>query len=120
MKSDGFVTIERSVLEEVIESDTLNIRELELFKAVDRWAEKECKKQGLVAEGSVKRRILGERIVKGIRFPLMEEKEFLDVVLECDLLTKKEAYELLRYFNSASCTPVGFSEVKRTPKDQIV
>ena len=86
VKSDGFVTMERSVLEEVIEV-TLNIRELELFKAVDRWAENEYEKQGLVAEGTVKRRILGERIVKGIRFPLMEEKEFLDAVLECDLLT---------------------------------
>ena len=76
VKSDGFVTIERSVLEEMVEKETLNIKEVELFKAVDRWAGKECEKQGLVAEGSVKRRILGEGIVKGIRFPVMEEKEF--------------------------------------------
>ena len=67
VKSDGFVQIERSILEELIEKETVNIKEVELFKAVDRWAEKECEKQGLVAEGSVKRRILGERIVKGIR-----------------------------------------------------
>ena len=72
VKSDDFVTIERSVLEEMVEKETLNIKEVELFKAVDRWAGKECEKQDLVAEGSVKRRILGERIVKGIRFPVME------------------------------------------------
>ena len=74
VKSDGFVTINRSVLEELVERDSLNIREVELFEAIDYWAGKECEKQDLLAEGSVKRRILGERIVKGIRFPVMEEK----------------------------------------------
>ena len=71
VKSDGFVTIERSVLEELANKGSLNIKEVELFKVVDRWAEKECEKQGVVAEGSEKRRILGERVVKAIRFPVM-------------------------------------------------
>ena len=66
-------TIEKSVLEELVKRDSLNVREVELFKAVDCWAKKECKKQGLAAEGFVKRRILGERIVKAIRFPVMEQ-----------------------------------------------
>ena len=51
LKSDGFATIERSVLEESVEKDSLNIREVELFKAVDCWAGKECEKQGIVVEG---------------------------------------------------------------------
>ena len=113
VKSDGFETIERSVLEELVEKETLNIKEVELFKAVDRWAGKECEKQGLVAEGSVKRRILGERIMKGVRFPVMEEKEFASVVLECDILGKKEICDLMRYFNSVLNTSVGFCETKR-------
>ena len=53
VKSDGFVTMEKSVLEELVERDPLNVREVELFKAVDCWATKECKKQGLAAEGSL-------------------------------------------------------------------
>ena len=114
VKSDGFVTIERSVLEELVEKDSLNIKEVELFKAVDCWAEKECEKQGLVAEGSVKRRILGERILKGIRFPLMEQKEFASVVLDCDILSKKELVDLMKYFNGVLTIPVGFSGAKRT------
>ena len=120
VKSDGFVTIERSVVEEMVEKDTLNIKEVELCKAVDRWAEKECEKQGLVAEGSVKRRILGEQIVKGIRFPVMEEKEFASFVLECDILSKKEVYDLVRYFNCVLNTSVGFCESKRAgPLEKI-
>ena len=113
VKSDGFVTIEGSVLEEMVEKDSLNIKELELFKAVDRWASNQCEKQGLVAEGSVKRRILGERIVKGIRFPLMEQKEFVDVVLDSDIRTKAESYHLMKYFNSVLNVPVAFLVVNR-------
>jgi len=113
VKSDGFVTIERSVLEELVEKDSLNIKEVALFKAVDCWAKKECEKQGLVAEGSAKRRILGERIVKGIRFPVMEQKEFASVVLDCDILSKRECVDLMKYFNGVLTIPVGFSEAKR-------
>lgn len=53
VESDGFVAIERSVLEELVVRDSLNIKEVELFKAVDCWAGMECEKQGLKAEGSV-------------------------------------------------------------------
>ena len=113
VKSEGFVTIERSVLEELVEKDSLNIKEVELFKAVDCWAEKECEKQGLVAEGSVKRRILGERVVKAIRFPVMEEKDFADVVLDCNILTQKECFDMMKYFNSVLKIPVGFPENSR-------
>ena len=113
VKSDGFVTIEKSVLEALVERDSLNVKEVELFKAVDCWASKECEKQGLAAEGSEKRRILGERIVKAIRFPLIEQKEFADVVLDCDILTKKESFDMVKYFNSVLKVPVEFTESTR-------
>ena len=114
VKSECFQTIERSVLEQLIEKESLIIKEVELFKAVDCWAENECEKQGLGAEGSVKRRILGERIVKGIRFPVMEQEEFAGVVLDSDILNKKEAYGMMKYFTSVLDVPVGFSETKRS------
>ena len=113
MKSDGFATIERSVQEELVEKDSLDIKEVELFKAVECWAGKECEKEGLSVEGSVKRRILGERIVRGIRFPAMEQKEFVEFVLDSDILSQKETYGLMKYFNSVIKTPLGFSEAKR-------
>ena len=114
LRSDGFVTIDRAVLEEMVEKDSLTVNEVELFKAVDRWAGKECEKQGLVAEGSVKRRILGERIVKGIRFPVMEQEEFADVVLDCGILTSQECFNMMKYFCSVLKIPVGFPEARRT------
>ena len=81
LKSDAFAAIERSLLEEVVERDTLTISEVNLFKEVMQWATKESEKQGLVADSQVKGRILGEKIVKGIRFPVMTQEEFASVAL---------------------------------------
>ena len=120
VKSEGFVTIERSVLEELVEKNSLNIKEVELFKAVDCWAENECKKQGLVADGSVKRRVLGERVVQGIRFPVMEQREFADIVLDSEILTPKETNRLVKYFNSVLHDSVGFLETARTGGKQVI
>ena len=76
VKSEGFATIERSLLEAVIVRDTLRIKEINLFQAFDLWATKKCEKQGLAADSKVKRRILGEQIIKAIRSPVMKEEEF--------------------------------------------
>ena len=120
VKSEGFVTVERSVLEELVKKNSLNIKEVELFKAVDCWAENECKKQGLVAEGSAKRRVLGERVVQGIRFPVMEQTEFADIVLDSEILTPKETNRLVKYFNSVLHDSVGFLETARTGGKQVI
>ena len=113
MKSDGFATIERSLLEAVVKRDTLSIEEVELFKAVDLWATKKCEEQGLSANGSEKRRILGEQIVKAIRFPVMKLQEFAGVVLDSKILTQEEVYNVVKYFSSVLSAPVGFPVEKR-------
>ncbi len=63
VNSDGFGTIERSLFEAVVERGSLSIKEVNLFKAVNQWATKECERQGLTADGEVKKRIIGEPIV---------------------------------------------------------
>ena len=112
VKSDGFATIEKSLLEAVVQRDTLHISVVELFKAVMQWATKESEKQGLVAEGQVKRRILGEKIVKGIRFPVMTHEEFASVVLDRKLLTLDEVSDMFKWFGVKGAQ-VGFPVSKR-------
>ncbi|XP_068697137.1 BTB/POZ domain-containing protein 6-like [Montipora foliosa] len=113
--SDGFATIQRSLLEKIISRDTLTVTEIDLFKAVHLWATKQCKKQCLEANGEAKRRILGEAVVKKIRFPLMKEQEFAAVVLHAKILTPDEVINLFKFFNSALvATRVGFPETKRS------
>ena len=113
LKSDGFATLERSLIEEVVKRDTLNIEEVELFKAVDSWATKKCKEEGLTADGSVKRKIIGENIVKAIRFPAMKQQDFAGVVLDTKILTQDEVCDVVKYLNSVLSSPVGFPVKKR-------
>jgi len=61
---NGFATIERSLLKAVVVRDTLTIREVDLFQAVDLWATKQCEKQGAAVNGELKRRIPGEGLLK--------------------------------------------------------
>ena len=110
VKSDEFGTIERSLLEAVAVRDTLIIKEIELFKAVDLWATKECERQGLTADGAIKRRILGEEIFKGIRFPTMKQEDFASVVLDSKILITEEIVTMFKYFNSVSSCAVGLPE----------
>ena len=110
VKSDGFATIERSLLEAVVSRDSLTIQEFDLFKVVDQWATKECEKQGLAANVKLKRRILGEEIIKAIRFPVMKEKEFASVVLDAKILSPDEITLFFKLFNSVLAAPMGFSE----------
>ena len=112
---NGFMTIGRSLLEAIIVRDTLNIKEVELFCAVDSWARKECDRQGLPADGETKRRILGQNIVKAIRFPTMDQVEFAVVALESKILTTKEIVSVIKHVNSVSLScPVGFPDHKRS------
>ncbi|XP_078365262.1 BTB/POZ domain-containing protein 6-like [Oculina patagonica] len=113
LKSNEFLSMERSFLNQLVERDTLNIREVELFKAVDCWAKEECKRQQLKADGSVKRQVLEEQIVKNIRFPIMKQNEFVDAVLESNILTQQETSDIMKYFISTVTSPVGFPNVHR-------
>ena len=114
LKSDGFAIIERSLLEEVVIRGTLTIEEIELFKAVDLWATKQCEKQGVAADGATKRIILGEDVIKGIRFPTMKQEDFTTVVLHSEILRKEEIVSVVTRLSSASRIPVGFPESKRS------
>ena len=44
--SDDFVVAERSLVESVVKREKLNVKEVELFKAVNRWAEKRLRSKG--------------------------------------------------------------------------
>ena len=114
VKSDGFATIERCLLEAVVVRDTLSIKEVNLFKAVNVWATNECERQGLTTNGEIKRRILGESIIKGIRFPVMKGDEFAYVVLDSKILTPEEVIAFFKYYNSASNSPLEFLESVRS------
>ena len=114
LKSDGFETIEKTLLEALVQRETLQIREAELFKACDRWATNQCREQGLAADGELKRRVLGEKIIKAIRYAVMKQEEFAGVVLDAKILTPDEIVTFFKFFSSQEISlPLGFSETRR-------
>jgi len=113
LKSDEFVTVERSLVETVVKSEVLNVREVELFTAVDRWAREQSKKQGITPNGSSKRQVMGEEIVKAIRFPLMSQHEFASVVIDSRILTLEEVGDLVKHYNGVLTSPLSFVQAPR-------
>ena len=114
LKSDGFETIQKALLEALVQRETLQIREAELFKACDRWAINQCRKQGLSTDGELKRRVLGEKIIKAIRYAVMKQEEFAGVVLDAKILTLNEIVNFFKFFSSQETSPpLGFSETRR-------
>ena len=112
--SDGFVTVERSVVESVVKREKLIVTELELFKAVDRWATAEVQRQGFSPDGKTKRRILGEDVVKAIRFPLISQKDFMSVVFDADILTFHEVGNMMKHYSGVLKYPLLFKDTARS------
>lgn len=113
VKTEGFDTIERSLLEALVQRDSLNIKEVDLFKAVDSWAAKECERLSMKPDGATKRTVLGDKIVKAIRFPVMKRHDFNKAVLHRKILTPQEAFTMVEYYNSVLTAPMEFLKVKR-------
>ena len=111
--SDEFETAERSVVESVVKREKLNVTEVELFKAVDRWATKESERQGKKPEGDVKRRILGEEIVKEIRFPVISQEEFVSVVFDSHILSFQEFGDMMKHYYNVLSTPLPYKKIPR-------
>ena len=114
--SDEFVTVEQSLVETIVKREELNVKEVELLKAVDRWATEQSKRQGITLDGESKRRIIGEEIVKAVRYPLMLEKEFASVVIESEILTLEEAGDMMKHFKELPTSSLPFIQAPRIPR----
>ena len=58
--------------------------------------------------------------MKAIRFPVMTEKEFVSVVLDCRILNFGEMSELMKFYNDVELTsPLPFIQTPRTDSTQL-
>ena len=103
---------DNSLLVSILKRDTLDIKEVKVFQAVNRWAETICEKRGKTPTGKEKRTIIGEELVKLIRFPLMSQSEFAEHVAETKILKKTEVIEIFLFF-SLNRNPGKFSCIPR-------
>ena len=113
LRSDEFVTVDKVVLEKLVDRNSLSVSEVALFEAVNSWANEQCQIQGFVQTGNVKRELLGDKIVRKIRYPVMRQSEFVKVVLDSNILNPKECYELIRHYSSVSPSSLEFPDKMR-------
>ena len=99
LKSDAFLAIEHSVLCELLSRETLNIKEIDLFSAVLKWAQFQCEKQGLKDSVENCRERLGNAI-NLVRFPTMALEEFASTVVhESKILPQEDIISIFLLFS---------------------
>ena len=97
LQTTGFLDLCRNCVNRVISVDELQADERTVLDSVTRWAENQCKKQSLEPTSDNLRVVLGD-ILYLVRFPLLGEAYFTNVVSDSGLLTDAEKVELFKYF----------------------
>jgi hypothetical protein len=113
VSSEPFLNISKEMLCRVLRRDTLLVDEVVLFQAVEKWALNKIREKGLEDNRKNKRAVLGEDVIKLIRFPLMSETEFIKEVLPSGILKMDEITELMQFFKDLAPLKDSFVDKKR-------
>lgn len=100
--NESFLDLKPEHLHSFLERSSLCVKETSLFKAVDRWAAKRCEESNVTVDGTNKRSVLGEDLLKLIRFSLMSPEEFSEIVLPTDILLTTEVIDVFKQFTSVT------------------
>ncbi len=87
--SDAFVDVDKTTLAELVKRESLNVEEVDLFKAVFKWSEAECSRKEIEANPKNKRAAIGNTIYQ-IRFASMTPQEFAQNASQSGILTPEE------------------------------
>ncbi|CAB3405950.1 unnamed protein product [Caenorhabditis bovis] len=96
INADGFTDIDLATLCDVLNRNSLRVREIHLFQAVVRWAKAECERRNVPCTAENKRVVLGNAL-QLIRFPLMKIDEFALHVEPESLLSDREMTQIFKY-----------------------
>ena len=100
LHSEAFCNIGLHTLNALLRKERLAVTEVELFKAVLKWTDCECPRQGINIEENktARRRILGESVYE-IRFLEMSQEDFAKHVSPTEILTDREMVCLFQKLN---------------------
>lgn len=108
LNSKNFFDCDTDILEIIVNSDRLDISEIELFNSIDRWAKHKALKDGIPLS-SIKTSL--KNVIAKIRFLTMDVGEFSSSVNKSELLTTEEKLSVLVNLcaPNSSALPDGFS-----------
>ena len=117
--SDAFTDICQRTLAEFLTRDSLNVKEIDLFKAVVKWSEAECLRKGKESSTENKRAAMGNAIHQ-IRFASMTLEEFGQNVSRSGLLTLAEVVLFYDMFSGEKRTSDVWNMAERRAKEEIL
>ena len=96
----SFLDLKHEQLHSFLQRSSLRVEEASLFKAVDCWAAKRSEESNMTVDGTNKRSVLGEDLLKLIRFSLMSPAVFSKVVIPTEILLTTEVIDVFKQFTS--------------------
>ncbi|XP_048245649.1 BTB/POZ domain-containing protein 6-like [Haliotis rufescens] len=94
IKSPGFVSLCPDCLEKFLKSNTLNLKESDIFEAVVSWTKERCRKEGVSDAPENRRRLLGDMRYQ-IRFTSIPLEILVKVVGRSGVLTNSERVQII-------------------------
>ena len=122
IKSEAFCNVGSHSLKALLKKETLTITEVELFKAVLKWIDGECVRQGInIEEDKTARRRVLEDSVYEIRFLQMSLEDFAKYVSSTRILTEAEVISIFQKFSGLDVAGLKWTgQKKRRPYYYIV
>ena len=117
LNSEAFCNIELRTLNTLLKKRALEIFEVDLFKGVLKWVDKECARQGINIEEdkTSRRRVLGDSVYD-IHFLEMSLEDFGKYVSFTGILTQTEVIGIFQHFSGSQVAGLKWKkEGKRKP-----
>ena len=92
IKSEAFLRLYPQVVHALLESDDIKVKEVDLFFAYVKWADKRLKDKNIEINDVNRKTIMTD--LRLIRFPIMTVEEFTLIISTVDVLTKEQIVEI--------------------------
>ncbi len=121
INSDAFCSIGSQTLNALLKKEMLTVAVVELFKAVMKWVDSECAKQGINIEEvkTARRRVLGDSVYN-IRFLQMSQEDFAKHVSSTGILTDAEVISIFQKFSGLDVADLKWKESRKRQRPRIV
>lgn len=123
LRHPNFPNVDRSVVNMIVELDCLDVPEIEILNAVEKWSEQQCLKASYPPDRENKRSAIGPEVLSKLRFLAVSQQDFVkgpaySTSNDKGLLTLEESYAILMNITVPGSYPLpdGFNAESRPRK----
>ncbi|XP_055347787.1 BTB/POZ domain-containing protein 6-B-like [Paramacrobiotus metropolitanus] len=114
LQSDKLNTVKQATLGLIVKRNSLNVEEIVVYKAVEKWANEYCKLHDMDPSPENLRQALGE-VLHFVRFPLMSDPQLTNGPMKCGLLSRDDLWDIYQWKHAAVKPSIIFPTVPRAP-----